>query len=62
MSFENPIPGSSTTVPRGNSALGGGLPGFIPPSLITTDNYDEFAQTRFFLILGDAYIFEGRFF
>ena len=49
MSFENPITGSSTTVPRGNSALGGGLPGFIPPSLITTDNYDEFAQTRFYL-------------
>ena len=51
MSFEvsEAIPGSSTRIPRGNSALGGGLKGFIPPSVITTDNYNEFALMRFFL-------------
>jgi len=51
MSFEitEAISGSSTKIPRGNSVLGGGLPGFIPPSVITTDNYDEFAQMRFYL-------------
>lgn len=31
------------------SGLGGGLPGFIPQALITTNNNDAFSQTRFLL-------------
>jgi len=31
------------------SKLGGGLPGFIPQALITTNNNNEFAETRFTL-------------
>ena len=35
--------------PRFSMKLGSGLPGFIPQTLQTTNNYDEFAQTRFLL-------------
>jgi hypothetical protein len=40
MNFVNLYPGSK---------LGGGLPGFIPQALITTNNNNEFAETRFTL-------------
>ena len=44
--------GSDRPPPRFNQfkfSLGGGLPGFIPQAVQTTDNYDEFAQNRFLL-------------
>jgi hypothetical protein len=40
MNFVNLYPGSK---------LGGGLPGFIPQALITTNNNNEFTETRFTL-------------
>ena len=33
----------------GGRVLGGGITGYVPQGLITTDNFDEFAQTRFLL-------------
>lgn len=60
--YTHSIPGSSTTVFRGNifavnyngrkfngARLGGGIPGFIPPSVQTNDNTDENAINRFYL-------------
>jgi hypothetical protein len=41
--------GQPPVVPRFSMRLGGGLPGFIPQTLQTTNNYDEFAQSRFLL-------------
>ena len=41
--------GSVGQPPRFSMRLGGGLPGFIPQTLQTTNNYDEFAQSRFLL-------------
>ena len=53
MSFEisNAIPGSSTNIYTNNTSniLGGGIQGFIAPAYITTNNNDEFAQTRYYL-------------
>ena len=50
--YTNPISSSGGKVyafPRFSMQLGGGIPGFIPQAVQTTDNYDEFAQGRFLL-------------
>ncbi len=50
--FNNPIGGCFGATPNPGihaSPLGGGLPGFIPQALNDTNNYDEYAQTRFTL-------------
>ncbi len=50
--FTNPIGGSGGMTPNPGihaSPLGGGLPGFIPQAINDTNNYDEYAQTRFTL-------------
>jgi len=41
--------GNPPVVPRFSMKLGGGVPGFIPQAVQTTDNNDEFAQERFLL-------------
>ena len=41
--------GSTITIPNRASKLGGGIQGFIPQSLITTNNNAGFADTRFLL-------------
>lgn len=48
--LQNPINGSNAgiRIPTGNH-LGRGIRGYIPQSLITTDNYDEYARERFTL-------------
>lgn len=48
--FQNPISGSYKITPVPNKpTLGGGLPGFIPQAISDTNNYNEYAQTRFTL-------------
>ena len=50
--YTNPISSSGGKVyafPRFSMQLGGGIPGFIPQAVQTTNNYDEFAQGRFLL-------------
>lgn len=58
--FSYSIPGSSSSVVKGNiflinsqgnypSRLGGGIAGFIPPHTQDSNNYDEYAITRFYL-------------
>ena len=46
--YTNPISSSGGKVyafPRFSMQLGGGIPGFIPQAVQTTNNYDEFAQS-----------------
>jgi hypothetical protein len=50
--YTNPIAGSGGMTPNPGihaSPLGGGLPGFIPQAVNDTNNYDEYAVTRFTL-------------
>uniref|UniRef100_A0A6C0HWM0 Uncharacterized protein n=1 Tax=viral metagenome TaxID=1070528 RepID=A0A6C0HWM0_9ZZZZ len=50
--YTNPISssGGQTFInSRFSLSLGGGIPGFIPQQVQTTNNYDAFAQTRFLL-------------
>ena len=49
--YTNPISGSggASFYFPGKYPLGGGIPGFIPQALITTNNNNEFVDTRFTL-------------
>lgn len=49
--YENAISGSggSTLYIPGKYKLGGGIPGFIPQAVYTTNNNSEFTDTRFLL-------------
>ena len=52
--YENPISGSGgssfyNSNPNNPNSLGGGIPGFIPQAVYTTNNNNEFIDTRFTL-------------